>query len=207
MNDQKQVEKSHYAFDTYMSKGRWNSAWHQVDEVLQLHPQSVLEIGPGPGVFKALMNLAGVKVDTLDLDPDLHPDYIGSATELPFSENSYDVVCAFQMLEHLPYELSLTALRQMALVARRDIVISLPDSRIMWNYSFHIPKHGPVNWLLPKPVVRSPLHRFDGQHYWEINKSGYPLDKIIKDFGSIVRLVKTYRVQEMPYHRFFVFAV
>lgn len=45
----KQVEKSHYDFTRYMSRARWQSLWHQLDEVLQLHPARVLELGPGGG--------------------------------------------------------------------------------------------------------------------------------------------------------------
>lgn len=188
-----------------MSKGRWTSVWHQVDEVIRLKPQNVLEIGPGPGVFKAITSLWGIRVDTLDLDSDLLPDYVGSATELPFPGNSYDVVCAFQMLEHLPYELALQAFREMARVARKNIVISLPDCKIVWPYSFYLPKYGPLAWFLPKPVIGPRQHRFDGEHHWEINKQGYSLGKVLADLSSIASVVKTFRVHENAYHRFFVF--
>ena len=77
MNEHKQVEKSHYEFSHYITKGRWNSMWHQLDEIINLKPQSVLEIGPGPGVFKHLAGLFGINVKTLDLDPELKPDFVG----------------------------------------------------------------------------------------------------------------------------------
>ena len=56
----KQVDKGHYDFSSYMDKRRWASNWHQVDEVQRLQPSSVLEVGPGPGVFKAMMRLLGI---------------------------------------------------------------------------------------------------------------------------------------------------
>jgi len=40
-----------------MGKKRWISVWHQLDEVLSLNPSSILEIGPGPGVFKSMIEL------------------------------------------------------------------------------------------------------------------------------------------------------
>lgn len=205
MTDAKQVDRSHYAFQRYVGKERWASLWHQLDEVLRLAPRHVLEIGPGPGVFKAVAARFGIAVETLDLDADLGPDHVGSATALPFSDRQFDVVCAFQMLEHLPYERSLQAFREMLRVARTHVVISLPDARVMWRYAFHVPRRGLVQWLLPKPALGLREHRFDGEHHWEVNKRGYALDRVVADLSGGCTLEKTYRVPELPYHRFFVF--
>src|SRR3546814_15484912 len=92
-----------------MEKGRWNSIWHQLDEIIRLQPRRVLEIGPGIGLFKRAAGLYGVPVETLDIDPELKPDHVASVTELPFADGEFDVVCAFQMLEHVPYDVSLAA--------------------------------------------------------------------------------------------------
>jgi hypothetical protein len=49
------------------------------------------------------------------------------------------------------------------------------------------------------------MNRFDGEHYWEIGKDGYPLSRIKNDIQKIGSLIqRTYRVLEYPYHRFFV---
>jgi SAM-dependent methyltransferase len=205
MSYKKQVEKSHYEFSRYISKERWCSMWHQLDEVQKLKPESVLEIGPGPGLFKMMAATFGITVETLDLDPDLKPDHIGSATAMPFDDSSYDVVCAFQMLEHLSYEASLQAFGEMVRVSRSQVVISLPDARRVWRYQIHVPKFGVHNFLLPRPQLNLPVHKFDGEHYWEINKKGYPLSRIITDFSKHIRLVNTYPVLENPCHRFFIF--
>ena len=205
MKLEKQVDKSHYEFERYMGKARWSSVWHQVDEVLKLKPHKVLEIGPGPGIFKHMAILFGVQVETLDMDPALNPDHVGSATALPFADGSFDVVCAFQMLEHLPYETSLQAFKEMARVSNRNVIISLPDARTMWRYSFHLPKFGVFDLLVPRPTLRMPIHKFDGEHYWEINKKNYELNKVIRDFSQFAEIINTYRVIENPYHRFFIF--
>ena len=207
MNVIKQVEKSHYEFQRYVSKARWNSMWCQLDEVIRLKPQRVLEIGPGPGVFKQMATHFGVNVETLDLDPELKPDHVGSATALPFADNSIDVVCAFQMLEHLPYELALSAFAEMARVSGRHIVISLPDAKPVWRYLGYIPKWGVFEWLMPRPFSQARVHKFDGEHHWEINKRDFKLAKVSRDFGRIATLRKTWRVPENPYHRFFVFDI
>jgi len=205
MTYEKQVEKDHYQFSRYMSKQRWCSVWHQFDEVQKLQSNRVLEVGPGPGLFKMVAATFGISVETLDFDPDLKPDHVGSATALPFSDGSYDVVCAFQMLEHLPYEAALQAFGEMARVSRRHVIISLPDARPVWRYQVHIPKFGPCDFLIPRPLFKAAAHEFDGEHYWELNKRGYPLSRVIDDLSKHMRLVKTYRVPEYFYHRFLTF--
>ena len=203
--DLKQVDARHYAFQRYVTKGRWASVWHQIDEVVRLAPNRVLEIGPGPGMFKASIAAFGVRVETLDLDPELKPDHVASVTEMPFADRSYDVVCAFQMLEHLPYDTSLVAFSEMVRVARSHVVISLPDARATWRMMLHIPRVGTVHKLMPKWFWRPQPHVFDGEHYWEVNKRETPLARVVADFSARCPLERTYRVLEYPYHRFFVF--
>lgn len=201
----KQVDKTHYEFLRYISKKRWNSIWHQLDEVIRLRPKNVLEIGPGLGIFKQTATLFGLQVETLDLDPNLQPDHVGEATNLLFADDTYDVVCAFQMLEHLPYESSLQAFQEMARVARRYVVISLPDAKPAWRFRFDSLKFISFTLLIPHPFIKRPKHVFDGEHFWEINKNGYNLTRVVSDLCQTCRLIKTYRVLENPYHRFFVF--
>jgi SAM-dependent methyltransferase len=203
----KQVDKSHYDFRRYVSKRRWASLWHQLDEVIKLKPERVLEVGPGPGLFKAMAGAMGVHVETLDLDPELKPDHVASVFEMPFEDAAFDVVCAFQMLEHLPFEQSLEAFCEMARVAGNAIVISLPDAATRWPVSIHVPRIGDVKFSIPKPRLRAPIHQFNGQHHWEINKRGYSLTRVCESFLNVghVALVRGYRVAEFPIHRFFVF--
>lgn len=202
-----QVNKDHYEFSQYMDKKRWCSVWHQIDEVISLSPSNVLEIGPGPGLFRVIVTQLGVKCETLDVAEDLKPNYIASATEMPFINNAFDVVCAFQMLEHLPFKLSLQAMKEMARVAKMGVVISLPDADRVWPYSIHIPKYGNKKFLINRPFYKKQDHLFDGEHYWELNKKGYEVDAfvgVLKEVFSEFVLVKNYRVSENPYHRFFV---
>ena len=202
----KQVEKSHYDFSKYMNTKRWNSLWHQFNVLNKLAPETVLEIGPGAGFLKVLTKLLSIQHFTLDLDSELDPDYVADVTEMPFDDNQFDAVCAFQILEHLPYEKALQALGEIRKVAKNNIVISLPDARKMFFYSFYIPTRGNYSFFLPKPQLRKKKHVFDGQHYWEINKRGYELEKVIADFESTgLELKETFRVKENMNHRFFIF--
>lgn len=203
----KQVEKSHYNFERYIQKPRWASMWHQVAEVLAFEPSTVLEIGPGPGVFKALVSQFGPRVETLDIDPDLMPDHVAQADKMPFEDDAFDVVCAFQMLEHVPYRKSMAIFAEMSRVASKGVVISLPDAASRWPLAVYIPRTG-LQWLsIPRPRLHSVAHKFDGEHYWEINKVGYPVARVTEDLlgAASVKLVKSFRVNENPYHHFFIF--
>lgn len=200
MTYEKQVEKSIYEFGRYMTKQRWCSLWHQIDEIQKLKPKNVLEIGPGPGLFKSLVSILGTTIETMDIDPELKPDHVASATAIPFNDGFFDVVCAFQMLEHLPYEVSLKAFGEMVRVSSRHILISLPDARHVWRLNI-----GNRCLLVPRPQIVAPVHKFEGEHYWEINKRGYSLARVTSDLSKHARLVKTYRVFEYPFHRFFIF--
>ena len=46
-----------------------------------------------------------------------------------FEDNEIDVDCAFQMLEHLSYQQALQSMTEMASVARKGLVISLPHAK------------------------------------------------------------------------------
>lgn len=204
---EKQVDLNHYEFSKYVHKKRWSSMWHQLDEVTQLAPNRILEIGPGPGLFKAMVRAVGIEIDTLDLDEELNPTYLASATAIPLQDRSYDVVCAFQMLEHLPFKESLLAFSEMCRVSKNHVLISLPDAKTLYPISLEIPRIG-VNYLhLPKPRLGLRKHEFDGQHYWEVNTKNYSEEEVVSKLVSVgqVRLIKNYRVDENPYHRFLLF--
>ena len=201
----KQVDKEHYTFEQYWSKQRWISLWYQLETICQYKPERVLEVGPGGGVLKVLAQQFGVQIETLDIASDLQPDHVADACEMPFADMSYDLVCSFQVLEHMPYEISVQAFSEMMRVSKQSVIISLPDAQRVWRYQFHVPGVGPIALVLPIPKLNQGKHAFDGQHYWEVNKIGYPLKRVLADFSKYGNLYKTFRVAENPYHRFFIF--
>jgi len=88
---------------------------------------------------------------------------------MPFKDDAYSVVCAFQMLEHLPYEDSLKAFAEMVRVAKEHVVISLPDAQSVWRFWFHVPKFGEFWYHMPMFWRKQKKHMFDGEHYWDLN--------------------------------------
>ncbi|MCX6802011.1 MAG: methyltransferase type 11, partial [Candidatus Diapherotrites archaeon] len=90
-------------------------------------------------------------------------------------------------------------------VSKANAVISLPDSSRAYRLSIQLPKTGHIKKIIPVPRICSKKQVFDGQHYWEIGKAGFPLAEIksaIEKEGFEIE--RTYRVFENPYHRFFV---
>lgn len=202
-----QVDRDHYAFEAYVPKRRWASMWHQVTETERFAPDSVLELGPGPGLFLRLIRRPGRQVLAVDIDPDLGPDVVADATALPFRSGAFDVTCAFQVLEHLPFERSISVFRELERCATRAVIISLPDAATQWSYEFHIPRLGPRRVAFTRPRLRARLHRFDGQHHWEVSTRGHELERVVAELPLASRLERTFRVPELPYHRFLIFVL
>ena len=72
--------------------------WHQIDEILELHPLSLLEIGKGGGVVSDHLKKSGVNITTLDNDAGTNPDIVGSIMRLPLKDKEFDMVLAAEVL-------------------------------------------------------------------------------------------------------------
>ena len=201
-----QVLATHYKFSEYMHKRRWCSLYHQLEEIVSSNPEKVLEIGLGSGLLGVILNKLGINYESLDIDPQLQPTYMGSVLDIPLDESSYDTVVCCQVLEHLPYDVFAKALNELFRVAKRTLIISLPDVGVV--YPIHIHRLF-VHKLVCRPFLKR-VHEYDGEHYWEINKKNFGLEKIKKDMVSVgndygFQLERHYRVWENPYHHFFIF--
>jgi len=200
-----QVEPNHYFNESYDTKERFISYWHQINEIIKLDPKRVLEIGIGNGLVSSYLKQRGFKVTTMDIDERLKPDVAGSVLSIPFPDKSFEAVACFEVLEHLPYEEFAKALSEVHRIARKYAVLSLPDLTKAYRVDIQIPKLGELKRLISLPRLKPPKHEFDGEHYWEIGKAGYPLGRILGDMNRAgFHVLKSYRVFERPYHRFFV---
>jgi ubiquinone/menaquinone biosynthesis C-methylase UbiE len=113
-----------------------------VAEVVALSPQTFLDAGCGEGfvarqVIDAVpgVDLTGCDVSdvALEIATDANPEgrfVVGSLTDLPFPDRSFDVVGCFEVLEHLPGDLPRRALSELARVARRAAVLSVPHEPV-----------------------------------------------------------------------------
>lgn len=199
------MEKKHYFKKSYDNKERFISYWHQIDEIMELNPKEILEIGVGNKLVNWYLKKRNYKIISMDINEDLRPDLVGNVLKVPFCKKSFDLVACFEVLEHLPYKEFLYAMEELYRVAKSYVVISLPDSRRYLKLFCKIPHIGKLKFLHSFPKAKVPVHEYDGNHYWEIGKNIYPLEKIEQDIRKNgFKILKSYRAFLHPYHRFFV---
>lgn len=203
MTENPQVDRSHYSFAKYGFEERFVSYYWQLKEVLTLNPDSILEIGVGDKVFgNFIKDNTGVAYQSLDFAEDLSPDIVGSVTAIPLGENAVDVACAFEVLEHLPFEQFEGALQELSRVAKRYVVISLPHFGPTIAMSIKIPFLPLLRFSLKLPFPKK--HVFNGQHHWEIGKQGYPASLIRKKLAVHGTILRDFVPFLSPYHHFFI---
>jgi predicted SAM-dependent methyltransferase len=190
---------------SYDTKKRFCSFWHQINEIVLLQPELTVEIGTGNKFVSNYLKNKGLTVFSIDILPSLKPDIAGSVLAMPFPAESADAILCCEVLEHLPYDSFVSALRELHRITKKNVILSLPDVSTVYRINIELPKIKPIRKLIPHPFHRAPEHVFDGEHYWEIGKAGYPLKRIQSDIGkSGFDITTTYRVFENYYHRFFV---
>lgn len=199
----KQVSKDHYKFDKYSHVDRWASYYYQLESALNLEPENILEVGVGDQVFKNfIQNNTNINYRSVDIAADLKPDVVGSVTNLPFENNSFDLVCVFEVLEHIPFEQFDRALQELFRVSRRNVIISLPHFGPPVQFMFKIPFLPTIRFSFKIPFYVK--HQFNGEHYWEIGKKNYPVSRILSIFEKYF-IVKNHFVPfENQYHHFFI---
>jgi ubiquinone/menaquinone biosynthesis C-methylase UbiE len=201
---ERQVDTSHYNPSQYDHQHRWLSYFYQIALVRSTKARRVLEIGPGNGTVSEALRKMGIQVTTVDIDPGLHPDIVASVTELPVENGAFDLVSACEVLEHIPFKEFKKSLAELARVSSSYVLISLPDARrTLLHLVFKIPLFNEI--ALRLRVMKGESHIFDGQHYWEIGKRGFPpsyIRAVIKDCG--LDIIEDHAYHDAPFYHFFL---
>lgn len=102
-------------------------------DILDLLPKdvgSILDIGCGDGFLTNALpediDVVGIDISTQALKHVKRKKLVGSITDLPFQDNSFDLVMANDVIEHLPNDLFKKGLQEIARVARKKIIITVP---------------------------------------------------------------------------------
>lgn len=203
-----QVPKEHY-LGKYDNLKRFISYFYQIDLIRKLKPNNVLEIGIGNKTVANYLKQNGIKIDTCDFDKDLKPDYVADIRDLPFKDNSYDVVVACEILEHIPWNDVDRALNELNRVSKKVVIISIPYSSAGFELLFQFPfienifKRSFLDLFFRIPSFLTEI-KFSGQHHWEMGRKNYSRKKIKSTFEKYFKILKEVRPILKYQHHFFI---
>ena len=198
------------------------SYYIQLSEILKLpktQTNSVLEIGKGEGIFESLIANFNYQFMSLDIKPEFDPDIRGDILNLPLPNQSIDLICAFEVLQHLPHNHFQTALKELSRCARHFVFLSLPCptssiylqfranflQRILRKMSSQFNLFYTLPFKLPDKNESALLQREDthNPHYWEINRKSYPKKSVLAEIESCdLKIKKTFHNPYYAYHLF-----
>lgn len=199
------------------------SIFYQAREVI-LNPEikTMLEFGTGRNLTKAIVEHYGIKHKSVDFDNErFFPDEV--STILDYNDKKkYDVVAAFQVLEHNPIEKLESHLLKMKKLTNKYMYISLPFSGRWISFSFFFnlfpkiafQKNVNFNWerKIFKKVrpIETLIKRKDkyNAHWWEIgdkNLSKNQFKKLLKK--NNINIVKSFHNDYNPYHIFYLLEI
>ncbi|MEC9054268.1 MAG: methyltransferase domain-containing protein [Verrucomicrobiota bacterium] len=213
MHERKKDEEESLSKDLYLGPGYF--AWpqlvslvHQIIDVHATGARKVLEIGKGTGFVSDYLSKAGIEVTTVDVNPNLEPDVLGSVLELDnyFEEASFDCVLCAEVLEHLPFSDFSAAIDQIARVSRDSCVLTLPRlQRILLCFQMRL-KIPMLRWRMPGlfcALPGKPGKIYPG-HHWEIGScKETKLSRVRSLLQESFKVSRDFTLKWNPYHHFF----
>jgi len=104
---------------------RYRLAADLLEEVRDRQTLQILDVGGRTALLRAFLPFDDVAL--VDVEPsEERPLVLGDGAALPFRENAFDAVCAFDTLEHVPPAARADFVRECARVARRWVVLAGP---------------------------------------------------------------------------------
>ena len=104
--------------------------------------KNILEVGSGDGLILNALRQCGYDPVAFDISGKALKHLqgsklvMGTANQLPFSSNSFDLVLACEVLEHIPNPIYKSVLDEIKRVAKKYILITVPcREKLEWNYA------------------------------------------------------------------------
>lgn len=164
MNIHKVTEAFHWA---NLRQRRYQAKGIQADAILALWPmieeahiETALEVGAGqlPSAMSTLLAQHGITALHTDLLASAAVTTLADAHDLPFPDDTYDMVIARHVLEHclIPY----LAVTEMARVSRKWVLVVVPEDTA-WFYDSpgHLHGYNGIGWSTLWQVVGLKEHR------------------------------------------------
>jgi ubiquinone/menaquinone biosynthesis C-methylase UbiE len=199
----KQVDKDHYRFSRYAHTDRFASYFYQLKEIHEAGAKTVLEVGVGDAVVgNYIRDNTSISYKSIDVAADVNPDVVGSVLDLPFEDGTFDAVCAFEVLEHIPFESFEKAVSEMSRVARKNVLISVPHFGPPVKFLIKLPFLPEIRFAFKIPYRRK--HIWNGQHHWELGKKGFTEKAVLSVLNKHGKVIRNYVPFENQYHHFFI---
>lgn len=105
------------------SYGKRNHGYNAYSLVLDLAPKTLLDVGCGKGNFVEWAKVQGIKAEGMDFASNYGVQ--ADLLDMPFEDRSFEMITAFDVLEHLRPETLKKGLDEMYRVASRWWVLSI----------------------------------------------------------------------------------
>lgn len=164
-------------FDKYDDLDRFISYYHQINAVKKYKSARILEVGIGNGTVTSYLRRFGYDVTTCDFDAKLGPDHVADIRKLPFDEESFDVILAYEILEHIPIKDLDCALNELKRCCRKIVLLSVPYSAAVFEIQANIrlpriSKKVGFSIKVPFRFIKMSFGKRNREHYWELGRYG-----------------------------------
>ena len=201
----------------FLTESHAGSYLKQMQTIAKLDDvQSVFEVGPGAHFVARNLRELDYVYHTLDFE-DIHsPTIVADFSSFdPASvSEQYDLACAFQVLEHFPFEDFTRLIDKLQALSKKYVFISLPFSCRGMRFR-KIVHHGQNNTEIEEEELfepsRLPNRRYRDEfmrefpwavHYWEIGRIEFSLEHVIKKLQSSGLQIREQFHGPNPYHYF-----
>ena len=206
-------------------KIHWESIYHQVQKITLLRDvHSILEFGPGRGLTGSILKYYGHDYKSSDLESPYNNKFTKSDFHLSIQdfkvENRYDLVCAFEVLEHNPIEEFQSNILKLSELSKKYIYLSLPYSGrwISFTLNINLPKirinlSKMLKWdrIIPQKRDVEKFYKqkkpfpYHSNHWFELGDKNFKMKDIKKIFfDNKLNLIQTFHSQSFPMHCFFL---
>jgi len=205
----KQVDKSYYFTNKYVNLERFISYYYQIKLIRESRCKNILFVGIGDGVVvDYLRKNPELNITTFDIAEDLNPDILGDIKNLDLKNNNFDLVVAYEVLEHIPFENFDLILNSLSKTSNK-VLISLPYRNVNFELIIKFPfirtlfKRDYFRILLTLPI-KFPGFEISGQHYWEIDNKNFKMGMIKSKINKYFNISKIQKALLSPYKCFFI---
>jgi hypothetical protein len=134
----------------YDDPEKWGRAYHRINldrakliaEAVPRDAEKILDLGAGDGLVFNTLREAGHDPVAFDIShialKCIQGDKLvqGTASNLPFSSNSFDLILACEVLEHIPYITFKAVLDEILRISKRYVLITVPyKEKLELNYA------------------------------------------------------------------------